>query len=138
MANAFNQSIYSKGAVTYSDIDLSFTPNPLTGDIYTKTDVDALKQAIYNLLFIKYGDIPFVPNLGCSLDSMLFRPLDSITVLEVKASVVEVITNFEPRALINSLYVTEDGSNTLNISLSISMINISTPVTFTLVLRRTR
>ncbi len=43
----------------YSDLDLSFNINPITGDIGKKVDVNSVRQAMEILLKTKYREKPF-------------------------------------------------------------------------------
>lgn len=56
----------------YSDLNLSFKPHPITGDITRKTDVDAVKQSIKNLISTNHYERPFKPSLGANLRGKLF------------------------------------------------------------------
>ena len=48
----------------YSDLDLDFQINPITGDINRKTGTDAVKRSIRNLIFTNYYERPFKSELG--------------------------------------------------------------------------
>ena len=41
----------------YKDIDLSLTKNPKTKDIYTLTDIDAVKRSVRTLVLTKFSDL---------------------------------------------------------------------------------
>jgi hypothetical protein len=48
----------------YSDFDLSFAANPVTGDVAKKYDVNAVKQSLKTLVLTRFYERPFQPKLG--------------------------------------------------------------------------
>ena len=48
----------------YSDLDLDFKINPITGDINKKKGADAIKRSIRNLIFTNYYERPFKMEIG--------------------------------------------------------------------------
>lgn len=135
----FNRGIFTKGTVTYRDFDISFKSNPYSGDIRTKEDVEAIKQALSNLLFTNFGERPFRPLLGGGLDGLLFEPLDPITSLELDSAIRVLVDNWEPRVRIISLEVKDNtDQNSLEITLVFNVINISEPQTINVILKRIR
>ena len=89
----------------YKDFDLSFSFNPLTGDLGTKTDVNAINQSVKNLINTNYYERPFKPEMGSNIRAILFEPADVITTLDLKQSITEVITNYEPRVTLQDVLV---------------------------------
>ena len=58
----------------YKDLDIFFTPHPVTGDITVKTDTDAVRRSVRNISPNQYKyERPFKPNFGGSLRDMLFE-----------------------------------------------------------------
>lgn len=136
---AYNKGVFSKGTVTYKDLDISFKAHPFTGDIRTKEDLEAIKQSLTILLETNFGERPFRPNLGAGLNDLLFAPLDQITSIELSNNIKNVIENWEPRINVLSLQVTDKpDDNALEVSLVFSMLNISQPVKLTIILQRVR
>lgn len=135
----YNRSIFAKGAVTYSDIDLSFKANPMTGDVRKKQDAESIKQSLKTLLFTNQGERPFQPNLYGGLNDLLFEPLDSITTDILKDQIRIVIGNNEPRISIIDIEIIENPSdNSLEITLKFNMQNVLGPQTISLIISRTR
>ena len=60
----------------YKDIDLSFKKHPLTGDIATVSDEEAIKSSLRNLLRFGRYDKPFRVGLESPLQTYLFDPID--------------------------------------------------------------
>ena len=87
----------------YKDLNLNFTRNIVTGDVATVTDVDAVKRSVRNLLLTNHYDRPFHPELGSNVQALLFENFGPITANQLARAVDEVISNYEPRARIESV-----------------------------------
>ena len=123
----------------YSDIDLNFRPNFSTGDIALKYDNQAVIRSIHNLLNTNLYDRLFQPDLGSTLNSLLFEPITPLTATLIHNEVIRTITNYEPRARINTLDVTADpDSNQFNVYLTVFIGNQTQPTAINLILTRTR
>ena len=94
----------------YSDLNLSFKPHPITGDITRKTDVDAVKQSIKNLISTNHYERPFKPSLGANLRGKLFELDTSVFGAESMVNdIAEMIASFEPR--VRDVQVTIQNNN---------------------------
>jgi len=82
----------------YKDISLSFERNLATQDIIQKTDIEAVKQSVRNLILTNHYERPFHPEIGSSVRNILFEPINPITASVLTRLIGEVIANFEPRA----------------------------------------
>lgn len=81
----------------YRDLDLSFRKHPLTGDISTFTDEDAVKSAIRNLVRIARYEKPFQPNLFSPVYELLFEPISEPSSTLLSNGLQFIIKNLEPR-----------------------------------------
>lgn len=136
---AYNRNIFSKGTVTYSDFDLSFKTNPLTNDIRKKTDLEAIKQSLKNILFTNVGERPFRPSLAGRLNNLLFEPLDEITTNELDLAIRTAINNYEPRVEILDLDIVDNpDENALDVTLYFNMVNVLEPQEINIILKRIR
>ena len=121
----------------YIDIDLSFQKHPGTKDIRKKYDHEAVKQSLKNLLLSSKWDKPFDPDYGAGLKDWLFEQnhiSDSILAAVVERKILEVITQYEPRVIVNQLIVSSPpDSHNLEITLvfSTQMNKELTPLAFT-------
>ena len=66
-------------------------------------DTAAVRRSVQNLLSTAYGERLFQPNIGASLRSLLFEPIDAITTFEMRDRILDTIRKHEPR--IGSLFV---------------------------------
>lgn len=82
---------------SYIDIDAEMLLSPKTGDLVTVQDAKAVRRSILNLLSTIYGERLFQPNIGCSLRSLLFEPIDPVTTFEIKDRIIRTLRNHEPR-----------------------------------------
>jgi len=123
----------------YSDIDINFTPHPVTGDIMKKTDYSAISQSIQNLLLTNHYEKPFRPEYGTNIRKLLFEPMDLMTASIINEEIRNSIKNFEPRVLIEFLEIIPNfEKNQYNVNLTYSVINLFSPISITFFLQRAR
>jgi phage baseplate assembly protein W len=123
----------------YKDIDISFTKNPKTSDIYTLTDIDAVKRSVKLLVLTKFNERVFHPEIGSAVYSSLFENIGPDTIIVIERSVRDVINNFEPRARLIKVDVRETAdSNSIAISIFFYVVNIEEPIGITINLQRVR
>ena len=102
----------------YKDLDIFFTPHPVTGDITVKTDTDAIRRSVRNIVLTNKYERPFKPNFGGSLRDMLFE-LDTMPkIRRVKERIVKTVETFEPRVN-NVSEILEESQNTNTIRCTI-------------------
>ena len=87
----------------YKDLNLNFGVNPVTNDVTTVTDVNAVKRSVRNLLLTNHYDRPFHPEIGSNVTSLLFENFGPITGNQLARQIEEMIANFEPRARVESV-----------------------------------
>ena len=90
---------------TFVDISLSLIANPLTGDIGTLVDNDAIKRSLVHLMLRQKWDVPFEPTTHSYLNDLLFEPTGNITTLSIKDTVQWLIDQYEPRILVRKIDV---------------------------------
>ncbi len=123
----------------FSDLDLNFSPHPVTGDVTRKLDENSIKQSIKNLIMTKHFERPFHSELGSQVMSLLFEPMTPLTTLMVRRSIIDLISNFEPRVeLINVDVIASEENNGLYCEIIFKIVNTERPLTLELVLERTR
>ena len=87
----------------YKDLNLNFTVNPVTSDVTTVTDVNAVKRSVRNLLLTNHYDRPFHPEIGSNVQALLFENFGPITGNQLARQIEEMLANFEPRARVESV-----------------------------------
>jgi phage baseplate assembly protein W len=101
--------------IQYSDLDLSFTPHPLTGNVSPKINIEAIRQSVLNLLRLGPYDIPFQSNQLTNLRQTLFENITVVTKSGLEKRIDWVLKTFEKRIKVVSIDVaplsTGDGLN---------------------------
>ena len=123
----------------FADLDLNFTPHPVTGDVGFKKDENAVKQAVKNLVLTQNFERPFHSEIGSSLRSLLFEPATPMTKEILRKTISDTITNFEPRVELIGVdinYTLDDTAVDVRIVFKIR--NTFTPIDVNLTLERTR
>jgi phage baseplate assembly protein W len=95
----------------YSDLNLSFIPNPVTGDINPIKDIEAIKKSVVNLILTNFYERPFQPEIGCGVRGLLFELADPITITDLEYAARQVIENFEPRVAVLDVSAIDDPDN---------------------------
>lgn len=81
----------------FKDIDLSFMPHPVSGDIRVLKNEDAIKRAVRNLVQTIDGERPFQSNLGTDVTRSLFDFVDFGTASIITQQIFDVLSGFEGR-----------------------------------------
>lgn len=124
---------------TFSDLDFNFTPHPVTGDISRRFDENAVKFAIKNLILTSNYERPFHSEIGTPIRGLLFELPTPLFDLSLKRAIIDVITNYEPRAeIIDVIILYEKDSNAINVTIEFKIVNTEKPLSVELVLERTR
>ena len=124
---------------SFSDIDLSFIPHPVSGDIVKKYDEKAIIQSIKNLILTQNYERPFHSEIGSQIKGLLFELTTSLTASIVKRQIIDLIVNFEPRAeVLDVTVMLASDNNGLYVTIVFAVINTTSPVTIDLFLERTR
>lgn len=124
---------------TYTDLNLLFTRHPVTGDVTIKTDEDAVKASLRNLISTKNYERPFHPEIGCQIFSMLFENFTPVTVQIMKRTIFDVVEKFEPRATVLDVNIKDrPDENRIYLDILFKLKNSERPITLTTYLTRAR
>ena len=123
----------------FADLDLNFTPHPVTGDVGFKKDENAIKQAVKNLVLTQNFERPFHSEIGSSLRSLLFEPATPMTKEILRKTISDTITNFEPRVELIDVEIRYKLDDTaVDVRVVFKIVNTFTPIDVHLTLERTR
>jgi len=137
--DASNTNKSNRSTRLFKDLDLNFTRNPVTNDITKIEDVDAVKRSVRNLVQTNFYERPFHPELGCGVRDLLFENYTPITGIFLKRKIEEVITNFEPRVMLNQITLDDDPDrNRLRVSIYFYVQGVEDPVVVETFLERLR
>jgi phage baseplate assembly protein W len=95
-----------KKRTLYSDFFKDLTVNPVSNDLAFRTNEEAIKESLRNLILTDRGERLMQPNLGSDVRSSLFENATPVTLKILEERVREVINNFEPRVSLIDVDVT--------------------------------
>ena len=82
---------------TFKDINLSFKRHPVTNDVLTISDEDAIKRSVRNIVFTILGEKPFDPNFGSVINDSLFELDTSLNQIRISDEITQSLLSYEPR-----------------------------------------
>ena len=115
----------SKG---FKDINLSFKRHPVTNDVVTIRNEDAIKRSVKNIIFTIIGEKPFQPLFGSVVNQALFDLTTEYDEILIRDEIKSSILKFEPR--ISNLKVTTTvypNSNELNCVVQYDIVGLPAP-----------
>ena len=89
----------------YKDINLNFGIHPVTKQINTLSDAAAVKRSVRNLVQYGFYEKPFHPEIGSGVRDLLFENMTPFVANNLSKQIEEIITNYEPRALLANIEV---------------------------------
>jgi len=136
-------TIYKEGLKTnsrrWSDLDLDFRAHPVTKDVVIKTDVEAVKRSVRNLILTNRYERPFQPEIDGGVTRHLFELATPHTKHDIESAIRTAISNFEPRAAVIDVVVGGDlDRNGFDVTITFRVVNTPDPVTIELFLERLR
>ena len=126
--------------VVFSDVNVSFTPHPVTGKLPVLKNADAVKRAVRNLILTNFGERPYEPLYGGNVRALLFENTDDPLLDSLIQSRIEAaIENFEPRAKVDRVVVdVKPDSNALVIQIRFTVLNERFPIDLEVAIERVR
>jgi len=100
-AQSVNNS--SRSTYLYKDLNLFFTPNPVTSDVSTVTDVQNIKRAVKHLVLLNPGEKPFHPEIGTGIRDALFENFSPPIREALRMRIENVIQTYEPRVTVQQV-----------------------------------
>ena len=110
------------------DINLSFKRHPVTNDVVTIRNEDAIKRSVRNIIFTILGEKPFEPNFGSVINDSLFELDTSLNQVRISDEIIQSLNSYEPR--IDNIDVTVEiypDSNELNCTVQYDIVGIPAP-----------
>ena len=112
----------------FKDISLSFKKHPVTRDILTLKNEDAIKRSVQNLVLIIRGEVFFNELLGTRISGSLFEFANSDYVDPMKTEIETVIKNFEPRVKnLNVDFNSFPDQNAVEVIINYEIVGLSAP-----------
>lgn len=82
----------------YADFRKDLIRNPFSNDLALKTDEEAVKEALKNIILMDKGEKLFQPSFGGNIRAMLFELNSPATIKVIQEQIKSTINNYEPRA----------------------------------------
>ena len=126
--------------IVFSDVNVTFTPHPVTGKLPVLKNADAVKRAVRNLIITNFGERQYDPLYGGNVRALLFENTDDPLLDTIIQSRIEAaINNYEPRAKVESVKVDlNPDSNALAIKIRFMIVNQRFPVDLEVAIERVR
>ena len=129
----------AKASNTSRDLDINFDRNPLSGDVSVRTDEEAIKRSLRNLLLLRRGEKPFHPEISSGIQDLLFELVDPIMVIELKRRIADAIRLYEPRVKDAAVDVADViDRNEIRITIRFTIRNVQSVFSTTVALKRLR
>jgi len=124
----------------FKDISLSFVRNPVTNDILTINDADAIKKSVINLVRTRLGERFFNSLIGSRIEDSMFELQTPEVAYSLELDIKTLLKNFERRISLASVLVTyPEDSNEFNIRIVYDIIGLPIPTqTVDFILQPTR
>lgn len=130
---------YKQTPEYFSDFLIDFNVERVGKDLVRNTNEEAIKSSIFNLLMTNRGDRLFDSTIGSDIRSLLFENFSSSTEQVLIDLIKTTISNYEPRAKVDDVFVTsQDENNALTATIVFYIINKQEPITLEIVLNRIR
>lgn len=88
----------AKTRIVYRTIAPNFMLLPVTGELKTLINEQAVARSIYNLVFTYPTERYYRPDIGSPIPRGLFEFADDFTADRIKNNILNTIQNYEPRA----------------------------------------
>lgn len=125
--------------VLYRDINLMFERHPLTGDIITATDTEAIKKSLKNLVYTNLYESPFQPDKGSNIRGQLFENFSPLTIEFLRSKLEEMIDLYEPRVkIINIKVFQKPADQSLEVTINFRILDLNITEEITVFVERTR
>ena len=117
----------SKG---FKDVSMSFKYNPLSGDLITLSNENAIARAVRNIVSTTPGEKFFDPDFGSSVGEILFENVDDITAVSIQDEIKSCLGNYEPRVELIDVFVDPNfDENQFDVKITYRIVGVDIPPT---------
>ena len=112
----------------FKDINLSFKRHPVTNDVVTIRNEDAIKRSVKNIIFTILGEKPFLPTFGSVINESLFDLNTNLSEIRITDEIKSSLLNYEPR--IDNIEVTVQVApdrNEMNCTVQYDIVGLPAP-----------
>ena len=115
---------------SFKDISMSFKFSPLSGDLITLKNENAIARAVRNIVLTTPGEKFFDPDFGSSVSEILFENVDDITAISIKDEIKNCLQNYEPRVEIIDVKVDPNfDENQFDVIITYRIVGVDIPPT---------
>lgn len=115
----YTKNLPSKKNPRFTDLSIGFGLNPFNEDVVRITDADAVKRSIKSLILTDKYERLLDPDIGGNVRAMLFEPMTPLTETMLETYITECIENYEPRAILQSVFIQPNyDNNSYNITIT--------------------
>ena len=115
---------------SFKDLSMSFKFNPLSGDLITLKNENAIARAVRNIVLTTPGEKFFDPDFGSSVSEILFENVDDITAISIEDEIKNCLANYEPRVELIDVNVDPNfDQNQFDVIISYRIIGVDIPPT---------
>ena len=115
---------------SFKDVSMSFKFNPLSGDLITLKNENAIARAVRNIVLTTPGEKFFDPDFGSSVSEILFENVDDITAISIEDEIKNCLANYEPRVELIDVNVDPNfDQNQFDVIISYRIIGVDIPPT---------
>ena len=112
----------------FKDLSMSFKFNPLSGDLITLKNENAIARAVRNIVLTTPGEKFFDPDFGSSVGEILFENVDDITAVSIEDEIKSSLKNYEPRVeLINVNVDANFDENQFDVLITYRIVGVDIP-----------
>lgn len=125
---------------SFKDISLSFRRHPVTNDVVSITNENAIKRSVRNLVETINSERPFNSLIGSEVRNSLFEPADRDILIRLETEIETSINNFEPRVNLRSVVATHPpDTNEISVEITYDIVGLPAPTQeLTFILQPTR
>lgn len=123
----------------FSDLGISFTPHPVTGNLPVYKNSEAVSRALKNLILTNHNERPYEPLFGANLTARMFENFSFLTARNIELDIRRAIKNFEPRVKVQEVKVVADEDrNGVNVTLQYTFLSSEQTDTIQVFVERVR
>ena len=118
---------------------MSMTLHPVKKDITPLTDLQAVRNAVKNLVLTNFSERPFQSKLGSNVTALLFESADQFTAIQMKKEIYRLLEDHEPRVNATKVQILDDtDANAYRVSINFNVVQANTQTGVEFALQRLR
>jgi phage baseplate assembly protein W len=135
----YTKNLPSKKNPRFTDISIGFGLNPFNEDVVRITDADSVKRSIKSLILTDKYERLLDPDIGGNIRASLFEPMTPISENILENYIIECIENYEPRAILQSVFIQANyDNNSYNVTITFKIDTSETLQSLEFTLERVR